>query len=231
MADSKVAFYSFDETRETVENYLERFNLYCELQDYKPETKQQLLLTYLLSELYTKLKELLRPQEIAKIPFKQVESLLAQLYTKLTNTTTERYTFQWVVQQLGQAIRDCIDQFYTKSTKCKFGSFENETLKDQLVLGVIDNSLRKRLLQEDGVTFEKATNLALQFETAESQSKLLTTALKISYVNAVGNQNKDKRSQYTKHNVNTRKVQSKPIECTSCEYSHPINRCPGYGKL
>lgn len=37
MAEAKVYFYSFDEARESIGNYLERFAVYCELQDWKSD--------------------------------------------------------------------------------------------------------------------------------------------------------------------------------------------------
>lgn len=46
-----------------------------------------------------------------------------------------------------------------------------------MVLGVLDGSLRKRYLQENELTFVKAISLALQFESIESQSKILSNAM------------------------------------------------------
>lgn len=126
-----------------------------------------MLSTCISPEEYTKLKEQVRPQELVNIPFKQVELLLTQIFTKPTNTATELYISHKMTQQLGQSMRSYIlvDQLKEQATKCKFGSFENEALKDQLVLRVIDNDFCKRLLQDDDLNFEKATNLALQFES------------------------------------------------------------------
>lgn len=52
-----------------------------------------------------------------------------------------------------------------QATKCKFGVFEEEACKDQMVLVILDNALRKRYLQENDLTFEKALMLAIQFES------------------------------------------------------------------
>lgn len=63
MADSKLSFYRFDEYRESIENYLERLNVFCDLQEFKRDKKQQILLTSLIPELYAKVKELVHLQE------------------------------------------------------------------------------------------------------------------------------------------------------------------------
>lgn len=42
MVDSRISSYSFHENRESLENYLERFNLYNDMHELKPERKQKL---------------------------------------------------------------------------------------------------------------------------------------------------------------------------------------------
>lgn len=111
--------------------------------------------------------------------------MLIKSYARPTNTITERYTSHRMIQQAGQTMTSYIEQLRQQATKCKFGAFENEALKDQLVLDVIDISLRKRLLHEDVLSFEKVTSLALQFESLESQSRLLNSALRTTNVYAV----------------------------------------------
>lgn len=144
MADSKNYFYSFDESRESTKNYLERFNVFCYIQELKEEKRQQILLTSLSPELYSPFKELIHPKEVIKLSFKEFKDVLLQLFVKPSNVTTERYKFHRLKQQVGQPVKEYIDLVRKQAAKCKFGNFEQEACKDQMVLGVIDGALRKR---------------------------------------------------------------------------------------
>lgn len=135
MADSKVSFYSFDKHLKSIDNYLELFNVYCDWQELKADKKQEILLISLTPELDAKLKELVRPQEAIKIYVKDLE-LLVKLYTKPSNITTRRYTFHRLVQQISKPINEYVEQVRKQAKKCKFGSFEKEAWKDQLVLNI-----------------------------------------------------------------------------------------------
>lgn len=88
-------------------------------------------------------------------------------------------------------------------------------MKDQLVLGVLDISLRKRLLQEDELSFKKATRLALQFGTLESQNNFLSSALRVSNVNSVNNQGIRSKSKMKKSNSIPNQTKPNVIHCRS----------------
>lgn len=60
-----------------------------------------------------------------------------------------------MLQRTGQSMTSYIELLRLQATKCRFGSFEDEACKGQLVLGVLDNSLRKRFPKEDDLSFKK----------------------------------------------------------------------------
>lgn len=67
-------------------------------------------------------------------------------------------------------------------------------------------SLRKRLLHEDDLSFERAIRIAKQYETAKSQSRMLSNALKLYRINTVQenrNSNTKNTRRFTKSNDNT----------------------------
>lgn len=76
MAEYEVKLYSYDEDIEPIVNYLERFNPYADLQEVPPNKRQRILLTSLSLEVYTTLKELVRPEEITKVSFSRLSELL-----------------------------------------------------------------------------------------------------------------------------------------------------------
>lgn len=72
-----------------------------------------------------------------------------------SNVTTERYTFHKLVHQTGQPVKDNFEMIQKETTKYRFESFESETCKDQIILGMIDTSLKKYYLLEDCLNLAK----------------------------------------------------------------------------
>lgn len=109
MAESDVVFYSFGESRETMENYLERFTLFRYIQYWQTDKKQQILLISLSPEVYTKLNDLVMPNDLTKIPFSQLTEWLLKIYTKQTKIATERLKLHRLLQQTGKPIDENLE--------------------------------------------------------------------------------------------------------------------------
>lgn len=74
-------------------------------------------------------------------------------------------------------MKDYFESRKNQACRCKFRNFEKEASKYQLVLCVLDDSLRKRYLQDNDLEFDKGIALGIQFETIEIQSSILSNAL------------------------------------------------------
>lgn len=104
-----MTFCTFAETRENIDNYLERFHLHCEIQELKHEKRQQIILTSITPELYTKLKEQVHPRKLITLEYSELEQLLRKLFHKPSNVITGRYVFHKLVHQVGQPVQEYID--------------------------------------------------------------------------------------------------------------------------
>lgn len=54
---------------------------------------------------------------------------------------------------------------------CSFGQFLSECLRDRLVCGLKSQAIKRKLLSENNLTFERAYDIALAMELAEGQVK------------------------------------------------------------
>ena len=73
--------------------------------------------------------------------------------------------------QKEHSIAEYVMELKAIAQTCKFPSFLSEMLRDQLVAGVRDDGLRKRLLRESDLTFEQAESIARTWEAAEEQNE------------------------------------------------------------
>ena len=72
-----------------------------------------------------------------------------------TNVIYERYKFNNRSQELDESIDAYTTALRTLAETCEFGSLKEDLIRDRLVCGIRDNSLRKKLLQEPKLTLNK----------------------------------------------------------------------------
>ncbi|UYV63980.1 hypothetical protein LAZ67_2006240, partial [Cordylochernes scorpioides] len=70
-------------------------------------------------------------------------------------------------QKSGETISKYIIRLKEQAQRCNFGDFLQESLRDRFVAGIIDTPTQKKLLQEEGLTFEGALDIALSAESAD----------------------------------------------------------------
>jgi hypothetical protein len=77
-----------------------------------------------------------------------------------------------------QGETETLDTYLSKVRKfartCSYGDLENELITDRLVLGIRDNGLRKRLLQDDKLTLDKCIDMCRAAEASSSKVKPLS---------------------------------------------------------
>ena len=62
-------------------------------------------------------------------------------------------------QQKGQNFHDSVIELKKLSSECEFGNLHDSIIKDTIVSGARDNSLRERLLRECDFTLSKAISV------------------------------------------------------------------------
>ncbi|UYV84293.1 RBCK1 [Cordylochernes scorpioides] len=66
------------------------------------------------------------------------------------------------------AARKTREYLEEQAQRCNFGDVLQESLRDRFVAGIIDTPTQKKLLQEEGLTFEGALDIALSAESADN---------------------------------------------------------------
>ena len=139
-----------------------------------------------------------------------------------TNETFERYKFNTRSQRPEESIDAYVVALKVLSRSCGFCNCMRESLiRDRIILGVSDESLRKELLHERNLTLTQCIDASKAFESTTSQLRVLSES-------ATQPVNKVSKS----HNSSKRRPESYEIDCLYCGNRHARKKekCPAWGK-
>ena len=86
-----------------------------------------------------------------------------------TNETFERYKFNLRNQESGESIDLYVAELRKLAKSCNYQNLEESLIRDRVVLGVPDEPVRRRLLQEPDLTSAKATTIVKAHEATQKQ--------------------------------------------------------------
>ena len=95
------------------------------------------------------------------------------------NITFERHKFFTCVQEPTEGI----DQYVTKASTCEFGVLCESLIRDRIVCGILCDTMREKLLQENDLSLQKAIDMCRASEFSKRQTKSITEESKsVDYV-------------------------------------------------
>lgn len=92
-----------------------------------------------------------------------------------TNIIYERYRFNNRNQDVGESIDTYASNLRSLSDTCNFGPLKDEMIRDRIVCGVRDSSLRKKLLQVPELTLEKCIDMCRSAEATSTQLEAMSS--------------------------------------------------------
>ena len=112
------------------------------------------------------------PEEPRLKPYEKLCELLKAHLSPVVSVVAERFKFRNCLQESEQ-IHEYVIKLKSAAQQCRFGIFLNEALRDQFVAGIRDGELRKQLLRQEDVSFEKATAIARTWEAAKDDNETI----------------------------------------------------------
>ena len=76
-----------------------------------------------------------------------------------TNETYERYNFNCRQQGAGESIDAYVAALRSLAQTCNYGDLEDSLLRDRVVIGIRDNSTRRKLLQDKKLTLRTCIDI------------------------------------------------------------------------
>lgn len=193
-------------------DYVDRMEQFFIVNSVQNEKKVAMFLTLMGPEPYNVAKNLVAPKKPSEKSYEELIACLTSHYVTKKSTVAERYEFYKYKQVERQSVKDFVVEIKKKATGCDFGDFLNQALRDKLVCGVTSEALIKKFLTEGKVlTFEKAYEIAIAFESAERESKYMQPeSSNVCVVNE-----KSKKVPFT----------TQYYECSRCGGHHTADKC------
>lgn len=192
------------------------------------KTKVSYLITLIGPESYKILKSLTAPDKPDTKTFKDLIGIFEKYFSPKVNEIAERFRFYKRNQKQYELISDYIVEIKTLSKSCNFGDFLEDALRDKLVCGLCNGSIQQKLLNETGLTFEKACEIAKSMELTESQMKVIRPETANSVIQVRGRT--VKKEEYSR-NQNQNRSQSRSRYSSSAHRGKKIIKCYQCGKL
>ncbi len=224
----------FNDKEEEWESYIERLEQYFIANNVEADKKVAVLISTVGANTYALMKDILAPTKPHTKTFAELTSVLKSHLSPEPITIAERFRFYKRDQAESESISEYIAVLKRLSSKCLFGLFLDDALRDRLVCGLRDKSIQERLLSVDPLDFKKACKAAVTLEQALSDVKLLQGATAtVQDINFTAREKK--RSEVSsrprcKHcgNKHAKECWFKNAVCNQCQEKGHISRaCKG----
>ena len=148
--------------------------------------------------------------------FEKIVERFNRHFVGRTNTIFERARFNRRVQRENEPVIDFIDDLYKLAQTCQFGELTNELIRDRIVVGIRNNDLSRKLMQDENLDLNKAVKQAKASEMIKEHQEILKA--NISFV---------KRDDSTKRRPKFSATQEKEKKCFNCGGKfHRRQECP-----
>ncbi|XP_075157939.1 uncharacterized protein LOC142231205 [Haematobia irritans] len=163
----------------------------------------------------------LGPEE--KKDIKIIEQRFEDYFAPKISVTFERYKFNTLYQNEGETFEEYFTKIKNQAKKCEFGQIEDSLLRDKIVVGIGNDSVREKLLSEDDIDLAKAIKICRASEMATQQLKELHKNDDMK-VDAIRKYAKPKSFKKTSSNEQT----AITYDCKRCGRQHESRNCPAF---
>lgn len=152
--------------------------------------KKAIFLTMVGEMTYEVIRSLCTPLSPRDVSYTEIIEQLDRDFNPIPNEIVQRFNFHKSYQRQDKSIALFVNDLRKLSEHCNYPELDKE-LRDQIVCGVTDESLQRRLLAEPAFTFQRAFELATAAETAKKNVQdMRTTSKSESTINKIDQEKK-----------------------------------------
>ena len=163
----------FNPDQESITTYLERMDIYFEVNGISADKRVASFLSIVGRETYKRLVDLFAPEKPATKSLEAITAKLKEHFEPLKVEIAERYNFYQRNQLPGESVAEFLGELRRLNIDCGFGDFSNQALRDKLVCGLRDEGMKKKLLAEKSLDLKNVMQIAQGMEAAEKNTQLL----------------------------------------------------------
>ena len=153
--------------------YCERVELFFAVNDVPGEKQVPLFLNCIGATTYSLLRNLVAPDNPKDKTLATLMSKLKAHFEPKHLVIAERFHFHKRSQNSDESVAEYLAELRRMATRCDFGAYLEEALRDRLVCGLRSESTQKRLLSESELTLARAVELAQNMEVASKSAQAL----------------------------------------------------------
>ena len=132
------------------------------------------------------------------------------------NETVERYKLFTRIQEESESIDKFVTDLKLLAATCNFGTLYNSLIRDRIICGIRDWTLREELLKVVDLDLDKCLRACRVSELVKERNKAIEAAESINAVQKQKHESKPKKKG--------------KIKCTYCGTNHARRKCPTFGK-
>lgn len=151
-------------------NYIEHIEYFFSSNNVPDERKKDLFMTFAGMPTFEELKLLYPSTDLKTLTYSEITKKLKERFDKVDNELVSRYKFRCRKQGPSESNENFILAVKLLAESCDFGEFRDTAIRDQLLFGLSDRKLQKRLLSEDELTLRTTERIIKSSEIAVNQA-------------------------------------------------------------
>ena len=137
--------------------------------------KKATFLTVCGKKTYSLIRSLISPRNPKDVSFDDLLKTVKDYQDPTPSVIVSRFKFGSCSRRAGQTIADYVAVLRKASQHCSFENALEDRLLEQLVIGVGDERMQRRLLSEKTLDFSNAVRICLALETSAKDAHLLSS--------------------------------------------------------
>ncbi|XP_062698553.1 uncharacterized protein K02A2.6-like isoform X1 [Aedes albopictus] len=152
-------------------NYVERFEIMCNLNKVKPEEKKQWFISLSGDDVFDEIKLLFPKKNVNDLDYDEMIKKLRSRFDKTEPALMHRYKFYNKYQGHTESAENFVVAVKLLAESCNFKEFKDEAVRDRLIIGLRDKKLQRKILMEDEITVDAVEKLIITHEEAGERTK------------------------------------------------------------
>ncbi|UYV76911.1 K02A2.6-like, partial [Cordylochernes scorpioides] len=220
--------YNGEKKWETWREAFEIFSIAADLESM-PLVRQRAILKHILGEKTVSIYKTFRVTENEAYPsIKEMLDMFSKHFKPFKNIIQIRNKFFTSVQKEGQGITEFVTELKQLAQECEFEELAESLIRDRFIIGMIDQEVKKKLLEDPQLTLPKAISVATIAESVCVQ--IASWEEKQAMIEKINKNTWEKnRSRVEKAKAGPSIANTKN-ECKWCGQQHTYGNCPAYRK-